>query len=79
MSREDYIKYRNANSPEPMYEYYKENHKGDKPLTMGDFFQAMQMWPNAVQAFNYVLREYDVKFEVMVVSDLKTGRMIKYT
>jgi len=78
MIREDYIIYRNNNTPEPLYEYYKEKYKGDKLLDMGDFFQAMQLWPHATEALLYVLREYDVRFNVISVQNLKTGQILKY-
>lgn len=78
MDRETYIKYRNENSSIPLYEYYKENHKTGTLLDMGDFFKIIQMWPSSMEAFTKVLREYDIKFEVMTVSNVKTGQIIKY-
>lgn len=78
MKREEYINFRTKNSPEPLYEYYKEHHKGGILLAIGDFFKAMQMWPHAVEAFNRVIRFYDEKFEVMTITNVKTGQLLKY-
>lgn len=77
MDRELYLTYRNTGATNPFYEYYKENHKGGILLTMGDFFQAMQMWPHAGEAYGNVLMEYDVKFEIMSIKN-KLGQIIKY-
>ncbi len=78
MNREQYLQYRNANTPEPLYEFYKENYKTGIFLAIGDFFRAMQLWEGAMQAFRGVLAYYDHKFEVMIISDINTGRIYKY-
>lgn len=76
MDRTQYIQYRLKNSPDPMYEYYKEKYKGDNPLDPMTFFGALRMWPHAQEAFQRVINEYDARFELMFISDVKTGRII---
>lgn len=78
MEREQYLQYRNTNSAQPLYEYYKENHKGGIFLEMKEFFQVIQQWPFMMQAFTNVTREYDERFVVMTVSNVKTGQTLKY-
>jgi hypothetical protein len=78
MSREEYLKYRNEGSPQPLYEYYKENCKKTDPLDVGDFFRFMSLWPMGNEAYGRLLRYYDITFEVMSVQDLKTGQILKY-
>ena len=78
MSREQYVDWRNVNSPEPLYEYYKEHYKGDKMLDMHTFMQGMSLWPQAQSVYINLLRMYDIKFEVTLIQDLKTGQILKY-
>lgn len=78
MDRNEYIKYRTSNSPQPMYEYYKEKYKGKNPIDEDVFFQALRMWPDANEAFRSVLRHYDIQFDVISVQNLKTGLILKY-
>lgn len=68
MKREDYIKMREANSGEIMYEYYKENFDSEKHkpfLKIEEFFEAIEKYPLLQQAFNIATEYYDVKFNVL--------------
>lgn len=78
MIREQYLEYRNTNASNPVYEYYKENFKNGTFLDAEQFFQFFQIWPLADEAYGKVLKEYDEKFNVMSIQDLKSGQMIKY-
>lgn len=79
MTREQYIAYRNAGAPDPLYHFYLENRNKEKDLlNIEDFFMYIQRWPPAQEAFYRVVAEYDVKFQVLKLSDLKTGEIIKY-
>jgi hypothetical protein len=79
MNRETYLLYRTNNTPEPLYEYYKENYKEGKPfLDLVTFFQAMQLWEHSIEVFHNVMRYYDIKFNIIIITDIKTGRIIKF-
>ncbi len=78
MNREQYLIWRNSNSPEPLYEYYKENHKGGLFLNHDDFFRFFQMWPEGLNIYAMLIAMYDIKFEVMCIQNVKTGQVIKY-
>jgi len=81
MTREDYLNYRSSNNPEPLYELYKEGFdemKHKNFLNRGDFFQAIQMWPPAMTVLQNAISYYDNKFEVLVISDKETGRILKF-
>ncbi len=78
MDRITYLNYRTNNNPLIMYEYYKENYKGDNPLDLEIFGQILRLWPHAQEAYRRVLTHYDQKFELMIISDLKTGNIIKF-
>ena len=78
MEREQYVAWRNVNSPEPLYEYYKEHYKGDKMLDIQIFMKGMSIWPHARETFFKLTRMYDIKFEVVILQDLRTGALLKY-
>lgn len=78
MDRETYLAYRINNTPEPLYEYYKEHYKESKPfLDMGTFFMGMQQWPHATEAFGNILQYYDTKFTIVTIRN-KLGNIIKF-
>lgn len=77
MTREQYILYRNSNSIDPLYHYYIERCK-DNCLDVDSFIQTISMWPSGNSAFQDVLHELDVKYEVVKIQDVKTGQIIKY-
>lgn len=81
MNKETYLQIRNNNSIEPFYEFYKENWNKEKHIFLlnpEQFFQSINMWPNAQQAYQDVLAYYDTKFELMSIKDLETGQILKY-
>jgi len=81
MTRELYVKLRNAGSMEPMYEYYTEQWKKgthEFMLNFVDFVNFFRMWPEAQIVYNNIMTYYDHKFKIMFVQDLKTGNIIKY-
>lgn len=77
MTREEYIQYRNSNSIDPLYHYYIERCK-EKCLDPHAFIQAVSMWGPGNIVFQELLQEYDVKYEITKVQDLKTGKILKY-
>jgi len=79
MTKERYLGYRNEGAPDPLYYFYLEHRNKDKDLLgIEDFFMYIQQWPFAQDAFNTVMTTYDVKFNVLKVTDLRTGNIIKY-
>ena len=81
MTREEYIQYRSENNPEPIYEVYKEGYDAKKHkvfLSRGDFFQSIQMWLPANKALHDTYAYFDIKFEVMRITDKVTGEIIKF-
>ena len=80
MTKQEYLRQRNVISLELMHEYYAEHfdHDVHKPfLNANDFAQFIQMWPFAKQAYEKVLKHYDKKFGVTMLSD-KDGKLIAY-
>lgn len=83
MNREQYLLYRNNQDSYPLYHYYTENLKSGKALDPHNFFNLIQKWAfetgnNIQEIYNEVLNEYDVKFEVTKIQDIKTGRIIRF-
>lgn len=79
--RESYIKSRNENNIDYLYEYYINNVHLSKvkiQLPVGIFWGLFQMWePHQIileNFFNY----FDSKFEVVKLMDLKTNKIIRY-
>lgn len=77
MNREQYLQWRNERSIKPVYEYYKEHHKGGIVLEEQDFVNTFRWWEHWQEAASKALQAYDLKFEVTCVSDLKTGQLIR--
>lgn len=68
MNREQYVKLREENSIEIMYEYYKENFKPEKHsplLNIEEFIQFMKLWPNRNEAHNVAVDYYDAKYNIL--------------
>lgn len=78
MTREEYLAYRTKGSIEPLYEYYREHYKGDNPIDPQTFFTAIAHWPFIHEAMEKATTEYDIKFEVTKIQELKTGKILKY-
>lgn len=80
MTKEEYLRIRGSVSLPLMYQYYTENfdHSRHSPfLDEHSFYQLMQLWPFARHGWEKVVRYYDEKFNVVILSD-KQGRIIKY-
>jgi len=80
LTRETYLEWRNKNSPDMVYEFYKEHFdsKKHKPfLDIQEFFQYFQMWPSANEAYQMVVDYYDVQFNVLRVPN-KQGQYFLY-
>lgn len=77
MNREQYLIFRTNNTPEPLYEFYKENIGSHPLLNVGDFFRAMQAWPHNMEAYSNVLLYYDIKFEIVKITD-KKGNILRF-
>lgn len=76
MTKDEYLVYRNTNSIEPLYEYYK-THATKDLMDRNTFFSLIQQWSEAMHALNFVYNYYDVEFEVTKIMDLKTGQILK--
>jgi len=77
MTREQYLYYRNSNSINPAYEYYKNNFKTGNFLNENDFYVYFKMWPGAMSAMEFVYYYYDKEFEVMKIPN-KEGIYYKF-
>jgi hypothetical protein len=79
MTREYYISIRNVNQFPIVYEYYKEHFDEKKHSPFLDperFSQFFRLWPLAQDALHIALSHYDIKFEVMKITNVKTGAEI---
>lgn len=79
MSREEYIKLRENNSIELLYEYYREKVDKNKykELDPTTFYSSIVQWPPVNDAYKAIIAYYDAKFTIMKVEDLGTGNIIK--
>lgn len=80
MTKQDYLRQRNAAPLELMHSYYTEHfdYSRHNPfLNINDFAQLMQFWPGAKSAHEKVINHYDEKFGVTMLKD-KDGNLIKY-
>jgi hypothetical protein len=77
MIREDYINFRNTGNALLLWEYYNEKYTGPKKANISEFMEAMFRFPLKSACFQEVCKEWDPKFNVMVLSDLKTGNILK--
>ena len=78
MKRDEYIKLRQENSGEIMYNFYKEFFNKEKHknfLEFPQFIEFIQLWPLVQQAHNVSCEYYDVKFNVLKVP-LNEGKMM---
>lgn len=76
MNKEQYLQYRQASSIDPVYQYYTENCKQNclDPHTFVDLFS---IWPHSREVFSSIMKYYDAKFDIVIVQDLKLGRVLK--
>jgi len=77
MTRQDYIGYRNTGNALLLWEYYNEKYTGPKKVDIHTFMESMFRFPLKSQCFEHVCREWDLKYEVMILSDLETGNILK--
>ena len=77
MTKEKYLEIRGDNA-QILYSFYKENIKNQPMLSIEQFVPFMQMWPLAQQSLEKVISYYDATFEIMTITDIKTGNVIKY-
>lgn len=77
MIREDYINWRNTGNALLLWEYYNEKYKGPNKADINTFMETMFRYPLKQQCFQEVCKEWDPKFTVMILSDLKTGNTLK--
>lgn len=70
MNRENYIKLREENSPEIMYDFYKEHFNKEKHkdfLEFPQFIEFIQLYPLVQQAYNVSCEYYDAKFNILKI------------
>jgi len=79
MLKGEYLRLRENNSIELLYEYYTErfDEKKHKYLSPEIFFQTIVQWPPIRDVYKNVIAYYDAKFEIMKLEDLKTGYLFK--
>jgi len=68
MNREQYLKMRQENSLEIMYEFYKEHFIKERHknfLEFSQFIEFIQMYPFVQQAFNVSTEHYDSRFNIL--------------
>jgi hypothetical protein len=79
MTREEYITNKSSGKlMEILHSYYLEKYKGETALDFKLFSFYMSQWPFANEALLKIIRELDVKFEIMTITSLKTGQALKY-
>jgi len=81
MTRNQYIASR-GNHLGIAYEYYKEKFVEGKHspfLSLQEFSNFFMMWTGAQEAVNTAILYYDAKFEIIRITDVKTGYEIKVT
>ena len=79
MTRQDYIRLKQTNPTELIYIYYKEKFDGYKhkpQLSRNEVMMYVQAYNDINNILNYVVAEYDRKFEIVLVIDAK-GQYIK--
>lgn len=74
MNRQEYIHIKQTNPTELIYRYYKDNSNGK--LNRNEVLMYIQMYANINSILNYVIGEYDRKFDVILILDAK-GQYIK--
>lgn len=80
MSREEYIEMRNNNSPLYIYDWYLEHFDEKKhkiKLSIEDFFEWFQIWPNSTNVYNIMTSYWDVHFNILKVPN-KQGQYFMY-
>jgi hypothetical protein len=79
MTKQDYIRLKQTNPTELIYIYYKDKFDGYKhkpELSRNEVMMYVQTYSDINSILNYVVGEYDRKFEIVLVIDAK-GQYIK--
>ena len=79
MTKQDYIRLKVSNPTELIYIYYKDKFDGYKhkpELSRNEVMMYVQTYSDINSILNYVVGEYDRKFEIVLVIDAK-GQYIK--
>jgi hypothetical protein len=79
MTRQDYIRLKISNPTELIYIYYKEKFNGYKhkpELSRNELMMYVQMYNDVNSILNYVVQEYDRKFDIVLLID-NNGQYIK--
>lgn len=79
MNRQDYIRLKQTNPTELIYIYYKEKFDGYKhkpELSRNQLMMYVQMYNDVNSILNYVVTEYDRKFEIVLLMSAN-GQYIK--
>jgi hypothetical protein len=72
MNRQDYIRLKQTNPTELIYIYYKEKFDGYKhkpELSRNQLMMYVQTYTDINSILNYVVDEYDRKFEIVLLID----------
>ena len=72
MNRQDYIRLKQTNPTELIYIYYKEKFDGYKhkpELSRNQLMMYVQAYDSMNSILNYVVDEYDRKFEIVLLID----------
>lgn len=79
MTKQDYIRLKQTNPTELIYIYYKEKFDGYKhkpELSRNELMMYVQMYNDVNNILNYVVTEYDRKFEIVLLMTAN-GQYIK--
>ena len=79
MTRQDYIRLKQTNPTELIYIYYKEkfdSYKHKPELSRNELMMYVQMYNDVNSILNYVVQEYDRKFDIVLLIDTN-GQYIK--
>lgn len=79
MTKQDYIRLKQTNPTELIYMYYKEKFDGYKhkpELSRNELMMYVQMYNDVNSILNYVVQEYDRKFEIVLLMTAN-GQYIK--
>lgn len=76
MNRQDYIRLKQTNPTELIYIYYKEKFNHKRELSRNELMMYVQMYNDINSILNYVIAEYDRKFEIVLLMSAN-GQYIK--
>lgn len=76
MTRQQYINLKVSNPTELIYIYYKEKFNHKRELSRNELMMYVQMYNDINSILNYVIAEYDRKFEIVLLMSAN-GQYIK--